>query len=297
MPDPTPEQLLAPDFLRRLESLELVSRKARSGRMKGDRLSRQKGRGSEFADSRPYAAGDDVRFLDWSLYARLDRLFLRLYREEEDLPVHLLIDLSGSMGFGSPPKMLYAKQVVAALGFIGLVNLDRVMVVGFVDRPIVRSGVFRGRGALPRLLEFIAGLESGGPGDFSRALRAATPLLPGRGVVILVSDFLDKGGVTGGLRSLAARHLDVCAIQILAVEEIEPGLSGDLKLTDVEDGDEAEVTVTAPLLHRYRHAVAAFQTDLKNQFTRCGMSFLTTDTRMPFERLVLTTLLTRGVIR
>jgi uncharacterized protein (DUF58 family) len=297
MPDPTPEQLLAPDFLRRLESLELVSRKARSGRMKGDRLSRQKGRGSEFADSRPYAAGDDVRFLDWSLYARLDRLFLRLYREEEDLPVHLLIDLSGSMGFGSPPKMLYAKQVVAALGFIGLVNLDRVMVVGFVDRPIVRSGVFRGRGALPRLLEFIAGLESGGPGDFSRALRAATPLLPGRGVVILVSDFLDKGGVTGGLRSLAARHLDVCAIQILAVEEIEPGLSGDLKLTDVEDGDEAEVTVTAPLLHRYRRAVAAFQADLKDQFTRCGMSFLTTDNRIPFERLVLTTLLTRGVIR
>src|SRR6516164_9768804 len=111
MPDP----LLSPDFLRRLEGLELVSRKVRAGRMKGDRLSKRKGRGSEFADFRPYSTGDDLRFLDWSLFARLERLFLRLFLEEEDLHVHLLIDVSRSMDVGTPTKLLFAKRVAAAL--------------------------------------------------------------------------------------------------------------------------------------------------------------------------------------
>src|SRR3954452_8527721 len=120
MTDAARELLLTPDFLRKLEQLELVSRRLRAGRMKGDRLSKRKGRGSEFADFRPYAAGDDLRFLDWGLFARLERLFLRLFLEEEDLHVHLLVDLSGSMDYGTPTKLLYAKQVTAALGFIGL---------------------------------------------------------------------------------------------------------------------------------------------------------------------------------
>src|SRR5262249_56569872 len=153
--------------------------------MKGDRLSKRKGRGSEFADFRPYAAGDDLRFLDWGLFARLERLFLRLFLEEEDLHVHLLIDLSRSMDYGTPTKLLYAKRVAAALGFIGLVNLDRVAVVGFADKPLVRSPVLRGRPSLPRLLAFIDGLSATGPGDLNASLRLAslTPGGPGGGVL------------------------------------------------------------------------------------------------------------------
>ena len=291
------EPLLSPDFLRRLEALELVSRKARAGRMKGDRLSRRKGSGSEFADFRPYTHGDDLRFLDWSLYARLDRVFLRLFLEEEDLHVYLLVDVSGSMAFGSPPKRLYAQRVVAALGFIGLVNLDRVSVIGYTDKPLARSAVLRSRASLPRLLGFVGGLPAGGVGDFNRAIRSVAPTLTGRGVVVLVSDFLDKGGVAEGLRYLAARNLDVCAIQVLAPEDVEPGLTGDLKLTDIEDGDEAEVTLTPYLLNRYRSAVAAFRADLHDQWTRRGMTFLTTTTAVPFDRLVLNVLRARGLVR
>ncbi|MBY0513638.1 MAG: DUF58 domain-containing protein [Gemmataceae bacterium] len=291
------EPLLSPDVLRRLEALELVSRRVRAGRMRGDRLSRRKGRGSEFADFRPYAAGDDLRFLDWALFARLERLFLRLFLEEEDLHVHLLVDLSGSMATGSPPKLLYATRVAAALGFVGLVNLDRVAVTGFTDRPLARSPVFRGRPSLPRLLAFLDGLTAGGPGDLSAALKRISLTLTGRGVVILVSDFLDKGGVADGLRFLSARHVDVCGIQVLAPEELDPDLAGDVKLTDVEDGDEAELTVTGPVLARYRAALAAFRGQLHGEFTRRGLTFLTTSTAVPFDRLVLNVLRGRGLVR
>jgi uncharacterized protein (DUF58 family) len=291
------EPLLSPDTLRALEALELVSRKVRAGRMKGDRLSKRKGRGSEFADYRPYAAGDDLRFLDWALFARLDRLFLRLFLEEEDLHVHLLLDVSQSMTFGTPEKLLYGKRVLAALGFIGLVNLDRVTVTAFAEKPLSRSPAIRGRPSLPRLLAFLDAIEPGGAGDFSRAVKAICPALAGRGVVVVVSDFLDKSGVENGFRYLAARNLDVCAIQVLAPEEADPVVIGDLKLTDAEDGDEAEVTVTADLLDRYRAAVAAYRADLESQCHRRGMTFLSTTTALPFDRLVLHVLRTRGLVR
>src|ERR1700678_2745265 len=133
MPETQAPPLLDPQFLTRLEQLELVSRKIFLGRMKGERRSKRKGHSVEFADYRPYVPGDDLRFLDWNLYGRLDRLFLRLFQEEEDLHVYLLVDHSLSMNFGTPTKFHYAKQVAAALGFIGMVNLDRVIVQAFTD--------------------------------------------------------------------------------------------------------------------------------------------------------------------
>lgn len=288
--------LLAPEFLRRLESLELVSKKIRAGRLKGDRLSKRKGRGSEFADFRPYTVGDDLRFLDWSLFGRLDKLFLRLFLEEEDLHVHLLIDNSRSMDFGSPTKLRYAKQVAAALGFVGLVNMDRVGIEAIGGGP-ARSPQYRGRASLWRLVKFLDELPAGGAGDFSRAVRSFSLRATGRGVVVVLSDFLDKGGYEEGFRYLMARNLDVYAVQILAPEEVEPDVTGDLKLTDVEDGDEAEVTISGPLLKRYQETLAAFRAGLAGYCTRRGMSYLFTTTRVPFEKLVLSYLRGRGLLR
>src|SRR6476646_2278645 len=159
MPDTTQEPLLDPKFLARLEQLELVSRKIFVGRMKGERLSKRKGQSVEFADYRNYVVGDDLRFLDWNLYARLDKLFLRLFMEEEDLHVYLLVDNSLSMDFGAPTKLHYAKQVAAALGFVGLVNLDRVVVQAFNDRLTQTMPAARGRRSLWRLLDFLTKIE------------------------------------------------------------------------------------------------------------------------------------------
>src|SRR5262249_22079031 len=158
-PTQSEQSLLDPKFLARLEQLELVSRKIFQGRMKGERLSKKKGQSVEFADYRNYVVGDDLRHLDWNLFARLDRLFIRLFMEEEDLHLYLLIDNSLSMDFGTPTKLHYAKQVAAALGFVGLVNLDRVVIEAFNDRLVQSMPAARGRRSLWRLLDFLGQLE------------------------------------------------------------------------------------------------------------------------------------------
>ncbi len=302
MPTPPPAAapdapLLSPDFLRRLESLELVSRKVRAGRMKGDRLSKRKGRGSEFADFRQYTIGDDLRLLDWNLFGRLEKLFLRVYLEEEDLSVHLLIDNSGSMDYGTPSKLRYAKQVAAALGFVGLINLDRVSVETVGGDRGGRSPVFRGRPSLPRLLKVIDNIPAAGGGELNRSLRNFSLRTSGRGIAIVLSDFMDKDGFEEGLKMLAARNLDVYAIHILSEEEINPPFTGDLKFTDIEDGDEAEVTISAPLLERYKKTLDAFRGTVSQFCTKRGMSYLFTSNQVPFEKLVLGYLRNRGLLQ
>src|SRR6476660_8944468 len=163
--------LLEPQFLHKLEQLELVSRKIFLGLMKGERKSKKKGQSVEFADYKNYVKGDDLRHLDWNPYARLDRLFIRLFQEEEDLHFYVLIDNSLSMDFGSPSKLHYARQVAAALGFIGLVNLDRVVVEVFNDRVTQSLPPLRGRRSLWRLMDFLQKLEPAGPSDLRRAMR------------------------------------------------------------------------------------------------------------------------------
>jgi uncharacterized protein (DUF58 family) len=294
---PAPAPLLSPEFLHRLEQLELVTRKIFSGKMKGDKLSRRKGQSVEFADYRQYAVGDDLRFLDWNLYARLDRLFLRLFLEEEDLHVHLLIDQSRSMDFGSPGKLQFAKQVAAALGFIGLTNLDRVGVEAFDDGIRQRLTGLRGRRSLWRLLDFLDKLEPTGPGDLARSLRQFSLRCPGKGIAIVLSDFMDKNGFEEALRYLVARQLDIYVIHVLAPEEVDPGVAGDLKLVDSEDGDVAEITVSRPLLERYRKNLDAFRGGLHDFCTRRGITCVFAPSDTSFESLVLHYLRRKGLVR
>src|SRR5262245_39149750 len=171
MPETQPQPLLSPEFLARLEQLELVSRKIFLGRMKGERRSKKKGQSVEFADYRNYVVGDDLRFLDWSLFGRLERLFIRLFLEEEDLHFYVLIDNSLSMDFGNPTKLHYAKQVAAALAFIGLVNMDRVVVEAFNDKLVQTLPAVRGKRSLWRVLDFLQKLAPAGPSDLKQALR------------------------------------------------------------------------------------------------------------------------------
>jgi uncharacterized protein (DUF58 family) len=289
--------MLDPHFLARLEQLELVSRKIFLGRMKGERRSRRKGQSIEFADYRNYVVGDDLRFLDWNLYARLDRLFLRLFMEEEDLHFSILLDNSLSMDFGTPTKLHYAKQIAAALGFIGLVNLDRVVVEAFNDRLTQTMPPLRGRRSLWRLLAFLSKIEAAGPSDLTAALRSFSIKCSGKGIVVVLSDFMDKRGYEEALRYLVARQMDVYFIQILSQEEIEPEITGDLRLVDVEDADVAEITVSGPLLRRYKQNLAAYRAALHDFCVRRGVTCLFTSNQVPFDRLVLTYLRQRGLVR
>jgi uncharacterized protein (DUF58 family) len=298
MPDVADEPLLSSEFLKRLEQLEISAKKILAGRMKGDRLSKRKGRGSEFADYRPYTVGDDLRFLDWNLYGRVEKLFLRLYREEEDLHVYLLVDNSKSMNFGSPSKLRYAKQIAAALGFIGLANMDRVIIEG-VGGPgeSTRSPVFRGRPSVWRMMKYLDSMPTVETSDLNRALKGFSQRATGQGVALILSDFMDKDGYEEGLKFLGSRNLDVYAVQILSEEEIHPPYTGDLKLTDLEDGDEAEITISAPLLERYDRTLAAFRAAISGFCTKRGMSYLFTSNQVPFEKLVLGYLRSRGLVK
>ncbi len=289
--------LLTPDFLHRLEQLELVSRKIFSGRMKGERLSKRKGQSVEFADYRPYTVGDDLRFLDWNLLARLDKLFLRIFHEEEDLHVYLLIDNSLSMDFGTPSKLHFAKQVAAALGFVGLNNLDRVVVEAFNDKLSQNMPAIRGRRSLWRLLGFLDQLGPAGPSDLSKAMRSFSLRCSGKGVAILLSDFLDKNGFEEALRYLVARQLDIYVIHVLAPEEINPEVAGDVKLVDIEDSDEAEITVSRPLLDRYKKNLDAFRGGLYDYCTRRGITCIFAPSDTPFEGLVLNYLRRKGLVQ
>ncbi len=297
MPQMQAQPLLEPQFLARLEQLELVSRKIFLGRLKGERRSKRKGQSVEFADYRNYVKGDDLRFLDWNLFARLDRLFIRLFLEEEDLHFYLLIDNSLSMDFGTPSKLHYARQVAAALAFVGLVNMDRVVIEVFNERLTQTMPAARGRRSLWRVLDFLQQVEPAGPGDLRCALRTFSLKCSGKGIVVLLSDFMDKGGYEEALRYLVARQLDIYVIHVLSQEEIEPEVVGDLKLVDVEDNDEAEITVSGPLLKRYQQTLAAFRAGLNEFCTRRGATYLFTSNQVPFERLVLTYLRQKGLVK
>jgi uncharacterized protein (DUF58 family) len=297
MPETQSQPLLDPQFLARLEQLELVSRKIFLGRIKGERRSKRKGQSVEFADYRNYVIGDDLRFLDWSLLARLDRLFIRLFLEEEDLHFYVLLDNSLSMDFGKPTKLHFAKQVAAALGFIGLVNMDRVVMEAFNDRLTQSMPALRGRRSLLRLLDFLQKIEPAGPSDLKQALRSFSLKCSGKGIVVLLSDLMDKAGYEEALRYLVARQMDIYVIQILSQEEIEPEIVGDLRLVDIEDEDMAEITVSGPLLRRYKQNLAAYRAGLHEFCTRRGISYLFTSNQVPFDRLVLTYLRQRGLVK
>ncbi len=296
-PPANDSELLSPDFMAKLEQLEVLSRRIFVGRTKGERRSKRKGESVEFADYRNYVVGDDLRFLDWNIYARLERLLLKLFMEEEDLNLTLLLDVSKSMDWGKPTKGLYAKRVAAAIGYIGLVNYDRVSFYGYHDHLVHELRGVRGRRLASQVMNFLRNIPLTGASDFAAAAKRFALRHTGKGVVVVISDFLDKGGYAEGLRYLLSRDLDLYAIQVLSPEEIEPELAGDLKLLDIEDDEAAEVTISKPLLERYKANLQAYCTGLKDHCTRRGITYLFTSTRVPFDVLVMSYLRLRGLLR
>ena len=289
--------MLDPEFLHKLEQLVVVSRRIFVGRMKGERKSKRRGSSVEFAEHRNYTFGDDLRHIDWNVYGRLDKLFLKLFLEEEDLHVYTLLDTSLSMDFGTPTKLRYGKQVAAALAFIGLVNHDRVLLDTFSARLDAGLRGVRGRSQMYRVIEYLEHLEPTGHGDLTVAAREFAIRHAGKGVVVVISDFLDKRGYQDALRYLLARNLDIYVIQVLSQQEVEPDLVGDLRLVDAEDDEAAEITISAPLLKRYKDNLNAFVAGLKEWCTQRGITYIFTTNVYPFDKLILNYLRQRGLVK
>jgi uncharacterized protein (DUF58 family) len=288
--------LLSPDLLARLERLELVSRKVFRGRMKGERRSRRKGQSVEFADFRHYVPGDDLRLIDWNLYARLDQLFLKLFLEEEDLHFFALVDASESMNFGDPTKLRVAKQLAAALGYVGLCRADRVSVAAL--GPQGRSApILRGRASLWKMLQYLESVSSGTNVSLYDGVKDFSIRNSGTGVAVLLTDLMDKQGYESALRMLIGRRMDVFVMHILSPEEIDPPLRGDRKLIDVEDGDSAEVTINSYVLEKYKQTVQSFIGSVKTFCARRSIVYIPVRTETPVETIVTKYLRERGVVR
>ncbi len=290
-------RLLDPAFLQKLDTLSLLSRKRLRGVQRGDRRSTARGRGVEFDDYRAYQLGDDYRYIDWNVVSRLDRLFVKMFSEEEDLDVSLMVDTSLSMAAGRPAKLLVAKQLAAAIGYIGLVNLDRVGVTAFASGAASRLDRLRGRGRAFNLLAFLEGLSPSGTTDLEMAMRRHLAASRRSGLLILLSDLFDPRGYEQAL--LLSRHhrFQTFLIHILADEELVPNIAGDLRLVDVETGRAVEVTVDAEALGAYASARDAFFNEIERFCFRHGIDYLRTATSVPVETLVLRWLRQGGLLQ
>lgn len=284
------------EFLRKLEYLDVVARKILSGRIKADRLSARRGTSVEFEDYRSYAIGDDLRFLDWNIYGRFEEFFLKLYKEEENLRLTVLLDRSGSMAFGDPDKFLFARQVAAAVAYIGMSNLDDASLLPF--GPDLDDGVgrMRGKGKVWQMFDFLNGLGCDEQTDMRRSFRRFITKERRRGIVVVISDLYDRDGIKPALRYLRSRRNEVYVIHVMDREEADPPLRGDLRLVDSENASYKDITVTDALRKKYRDA---FQTHQKSVETFClgsDIGYAQAFTDMPFDLLVLNILKRGGLV-
>ncbi|MBI5957859.1 MAG: DUF58 domain-containing protein [Chloroflexi bacterium] len=289
------EHLFDEKTLRKLERLTLIANKIRSGAIKGERRSSRRGTSIEFADYRNYVRGDDLRRMDWNIYARLQRPFIKLLEDEEDLAVHLLIDASASMdwprsGDLNQHKFRYALHVLAGLAYIALGTGDQVTVSVMRGDGAQRWGPLRGRGQVMNLFGWLEKAYTRGTLDFNVALRDYAMRMARAGVCIVISDMMSPGGYEDGLRALQGRGSEVTAIQVLSPDEANPALTGDLKLVDVETGIPQDVTIDEAMRGLYIERLQAWQTEISDYCTKRGIHFASTETSTPWEQLILSEL-------
>lgn len=294
MPAATYRGFFSTEFLAQLERLTLASRRTFRGRVKGERRSPRKGQSVEFSDYRPYGMGDDLRYVDWNIYGRLNRLHVKLFVDEEDLCVHLLVDGSSSMAFGEPTKLRYAARVASALGFVGLVSLERVGVGVLREKVTEGWAPTRGRNQFVTLVDFLARLEADGATNLNRGLSDYARRAHEPGLAIVISDLLDPGGFESGVRALLERRFEVHVIHVLAAEELQPTLAGDLRLHDSETDSMLEITVDGEALRRYRQRLGEFLQRVEDFCRSQEIGYRRVSTETPVEEFVLSHL--RGLV-
>jgi uncharacterized protein (DUF58 family) len=294
------DELLGSHLMASLDKLDVVARKIFSGKIQGERKSRRRGSSVEFADYRQYTSGDDLRFIDWNVYARLDRLFMKIFLEEEELTLGIAIDASASMEYGNPNKFDFARRLAMALGYIALSSHNKVSLFGFNSDGVQRLTGLRGKRRTRDMGQWLLDLQTSGGTSFIDACKVISTSRQGRGVLVVLSDCFEEDGMKQGLSYLVGGGWDVFVIQSLSPEEISPfdaGLEGDLRLVDVESGAECEITATAPLISKYTQRLDHYCEALREQCTRIGAGSVRVSTDVDMEQLLVEYLRGRGLLR
>ena len=296
MPTANSPQILDATFLKKLERLSLSTRRPFAGQMKGEKRSVKRGTSIEFADYREYTPGDDLRYVDWNTAARLGKMFLKLFVEEEDLYLALLMDTSKSMDFGDPKKINYSVKLAAALGYIGLSNYDRVSVQTYAASLGSPMPTMRGKAGVLPLFRYLERATALGGTNFGESLRRFASTSRNKGVAIVLSDFFDPDWQSG-LKALLARGFQVAVLHVLAEDEVHPTLLGDLRIIDSESNEAKEMSVNPQLLARYQNTFDAFCSEIEAFCHRYGVDYLRTSTALPFEDLVLKYMRQGGLVK
>ncbi|MDB5334990.1 MAG: hypothetical protein JWN70_609 [Planctomycetaceae bacterium] len=285
-------------FLKQLEYLSLISKRVFRGSLLAQRRTMQLGGGIEFADHREYTAGDDFRYLDWNVYARHGELLLKRFQEEEDLHVYLFLDCSLSMGFGTPAKFDYARQITAALAYIALADLDRIAVIAYSDQVVADFPLTRGKDRILSLLRFLENLEpQGSATDLARVATVFTQRTQRRGLAVVVSDLFDPQGFSQGLDILRHRRYEPNIVQIHDPAEADPKLLGELELIDIETTAGQKVTITERALRRYKQIFQDHQQAVRQYGRKYGLSCIQSPTAVPFDELILRMMRTAGAVQ
>lgn len=285
------------EFLKKLEYLYIVSKKIVAGRNQAERKTRIVGSGIEFADHRSYSPGDDFRGLDWKVYARTEKLFLRLFEEEEDLYIYFLLDCSKSMTLGEPTKWDYAKRVAAALGYIGLSNLDRVSIIPFSSKLDGRLPPSRGKAQIFKIFDFLSNLEAGQHTSLEDAFSTFVAQNKRRGMAVVLSDFYDPSGFEEGINKLRYYKFEPIVIHIYDERELNPKVQGELQLVDVETGDLRELTLTPDVVKEYQQAFREFSQELEEYCTKKQVLYFRVPIQEAFDELVLRIFRAGGFIK
>jgi len=284
-------------FLSQLERLAILSRQTLAGQMQGERRSPKRGQSVEFSDFRPYTLGDDFRRIDWNAFARLEKFFIKLFVEEEDITVHILIDASTSMDWGTPNKHEYAARAAAALGYIALVGLDRLTVSAICST--AKNGTFlpaRGKRQAHSLFNFLEDLQPDGDLPLRQSLLKYRGSARQSGPLILITDLFDPDWKQA-LQVIASGKYEVTLLQILSPEELDPPFSGDLKLLDSETDADVEITADFDLLQRYKVNLLAWQAEIDQFCAKRGIRYIPLDTSIPLQELLFSHLRRQSILK
>jgi len=275
------------EFLRKLEYLKLVANRMLPGSIRGEHRARKRGTGVEFADYRPYVSGDDTKDVDWKAYLRLDKLVLRIFDEEADLPIYLFVDASLSMKFGDPSKFDYARKVAAALAYIGLLNLDRVSVVGYTNGVSEQIASKRGRNQIWRIFKFLDRMGTTGDTSLEKAFKTFFGTKRRRGLVVVASDFMDPEGFEPAFDFIRLFRHDVFNVHILTPEELNPQFPDEAMLVDSESGNSQRLRISPNLLTAYEAEMQKLREGIEAYGSRYGWGYVQTQTPIPFEDLII----------
>ncbi|MCH8823506.1 MAG: DUF58 domain-containing protein [Planctomycetes bacterium] len=289
------DELFDKDFLKKLEYLDLVARRLVFGRQQAMRTSVKKGASIEFKDFREYSPGDDPRTIDWSVYARLGELYVKLFRQEEELDLWILLDTSASMDFGEPNKFDHARRLAAALAYIGLANMDSASVVPFAQELGRGREKLRGRSRVFELLDFLTQLPAQGETDFELATKTFVTRVRKPGLVVIISDFYGLLKAQSAIDQLRFFKHQLYVIQIASPWELDPPIRGEFRLVDTETSEHEDLTVTDSMLKRYKQAFTSFSAELRSYSMKYSIGYSLADTETAFDDFVVKVLQRGGL--